>query len=190
MNWTQGKLSYYADFALVPLLVLLSAPLTRGWGPVALMPLGYLLWTFSEYAMHRWIFHRVMRKQHWIHHIRPTGYIAVSGLWSAGIHGALMAAAYFSGLLGLFIGYELGYLLYIFTHDRIHHMNHGRRIGSDLNSSGHWWLLDRAVLHDVHHYGVEANFGVVHSWWDRALRTYCPPGEAAAWLTLQRKRAP
>lgn len=189
MNFSQTRLSYYSDFALVPLLVLLCAP----YGTWAWAPVGYMLWTFSEYAMHRWIFHRAMRAQHWIHHIRPTGYVAVSGLQSAAIHVVLMLGAFLVGppldalgaAVGLFIGYELGYLFYIIVHDNIHH---GRPLMMAPVSRFGDWLLWRRRLHDVHHRGVEANFGVVHSWWDKALRTYCVPREAEAWLKMQRQQ--
>jgi hypothetical protein len=33
-------------------------------------------WTLIEYWIHRSLFHHVMRREHWLHHKRPRGFVS------------------------------------------------------------------------------------------------------------------
>lgn len=178
MDWGQSKVSYYADFILVPLLIAASLPYANLWWA----PAGFAAWTLVEWLLHRYVFHVWMRRQHWLHHIRPSAFIAAPGWLTAGLHIIALSAAFTTGWVGAFAGFELGYLAYIITHDAIHH-------GAYKVEGSRWtWLGWRASLHHVHHRGVEANFGVITSYWDLMFGTLCHPHKADAWLKHQRQQ--
>lgn len=161
MNWSQGRVSYYTDFAVVPLFILFATLHIQNWTLNVLAAIcGVVVWTLLEYVIHRFLFHRLMKRQHWLHHKDPAGYVAAPLWLTLALHTLLL------GLLGsyapgVFIGLEAGYFAYIITHDRIHH---GLRRSS--------WIQWRARLHDAHHAGWESNFGVIISTWDFIFRTH------------------
>lgn len=163
MDWTQSKLGYYADFAIVPLLIIAAialAPAQWLW-----IPAGLATWTFAEYLIHRVVLHHVVRDAHWLHHERPHRYIATPWFLTLSLHAVLFGTALVlpDGFLGAYAGLELGYLTYSIVHERMHH---GAR-----PSRG--FLARRRALHDLHHAGLEVNFGVTTSLWDHVFRTHC-----------------
>lgn len=178
MTWTQSKISYYADFVVVPFLIGWALPYIETARGLALIPAGFITWTLVEYLIHRYIFHNVMRHAHWMHHIRPQGFVASPSWLTGAFHFGALTAVFYAHAYGFFVGLEAGYYAYIVTHDRIHHAHYVFQ---------HTWLYRRVRLHDVHHRGVEANFGVVTSFWDHAFDTYCPPREMQRWLKLQKQ---
>lgn len=173
MDWSQSRLSYYTDWALVPLLMLLAAYLEWSTNGLSLLVagaavVGYAGWTLAEYWIHRTLFHHFMRREHWLHHKQPRGWVSAPGWLTVPIHillfGVLLGSAGTAGT-GLFLGLEAGYFGYITVHDRIHH---GKRASA--------YIQRRARLHDVHHtFGSEKNFGVVSSFWDHRFGTYYFP---------------
>lgn len=187
MTWTQGKLGYYADFLIVPVLIggALPSALSTWWALVTL-PAGYLTWTFAEYMIHRYVFHRAMRKEHWMHHVRPVGYVSAPWYLTLSLHIALFCSAFLLGWTGVFVGIEASYWVYIHTHDRIHHSGQVWIRAFDFPWGS--WIAWRAALHDVHHRGIEVNFGIVHSWFDHLLGTHCHPLNEDRARELQRQR--
>jgi sterol desaturase/sphingolipid hydroxylase (fatty acid hydroxylase superfamily) len=172
-DWQQSHGSYYADFMVTPVIVLTLALLSIPFGSdrpalIAAFVAGLVLWTFVEYWTHRALFHHVFRRAHDLHHIRPRGFDAAPWWMTMAIQAGLGVASI--GVLGwsigagAFLGLEVGYFAYIAVHDRIHHGRKAR--------SGHMARLARA--HAIHHRGVEANFGVVTTAWDRVFGTYDP----------------
>lgn len=174
MDWNQSRLSYYADFALVPFLCL-AALITElsTHGPSAtlfeMMAPGFAVWTFLEYWIHRSLFHWVMRREHWLHHIRPGTYVAAPAWLSGLLHVAalgLLILTFGSAVgTGSFLGLETGYLCYIATHDAIHHRK----------QKAFGWLRRKWEHHSMHHQGAEVNFGVFSHFWDKVFRTYMDP---------------
>lgn len=173
--WNLSKSSYYADFFTIPFLgcvALISDVSYRGGLPYVTalaMILGFLVWTFIEYATHRWLFHRVYRREHWVHHIRPAAYVGVpayqTGLGALCGMGGLMGSLGIDAGAGAFCGLAFGYVLYIWAHDRFHHRS---------TVPGTYWDR-RRIAHTVHHArGIEANFGVVTPAWDMLLGTFKP----------------
>lgn len=171
--WNISKASYYADWVTIPFLgcvALISDVSYRGGLPFITMlmfALGFALWSFVEYAAHRWIFHRAYRKEHWIHHIRPKAYVGVPA-WQTGLLFLMALGGTTGGFgidigAGLFSGFCASYFLYIWAHDKFHH-------GATV--PGSYWDRRRRS-HDIHHArGIEANFGVVSPVWDVLLGTY------------------
>jgi sterol desaturase/sphingolipid hydroxylase (fatty acid hydroxylase superfamily) len=143
---------------------------------VGLVVLGILTWTFTEYTLHRWVFHYVgprpwQRRMHFIlhgvHHDFPQD--ADRLVMPLGASIPLGAAFYFvfqlalgTALAGpLFVGLGLGYLAYDGTHFAVHHFRMGSRVGR--------WMKRYHMIH--HHTGVDARYGVSSPLWDWVFGT-------------------
>lgn len=162
-NWQISKAAYYVDFFVVPLAVVAA-----GWYRdvdlftqrdfFPLYALGWLSWTFIEYAVHRWIEHGIepFRTEHMMHHRDPAEYIAVSPLSTVPLIIVLM----FLLPLGAYLGLLAGYYTYIWVHDSFHH---GHQTGP---------LSNRERRHLGHHRKWKTNFGVSTSLWDRVFGTF------------------
>jgi sterol desaturase/sphingolipid hydroxylase (fatty acid hydroxylase superfamily) len=139
---------------------------------------GYLLWTFSEYWIHRGIFHfepeeglgaRLHWMVHGVHHDHPNDPLrlvmppAVS-VPLAGVFLVLFAAI-FGTPLGWSVGagFLAGYLAYDMLHYALHHHRTPRT------------ALERRLreLHMRHHFEDEKNgYGISAPWWDIVFGTY------------------
>jgi sterol desaturase/sphingolipid hydroxylase (fatty acid hydroxylase superfamily) len=143
---------------------------------IAAAVLGYLIWTLTEYWLHRLVFHfeperGIGARLHWIihgvHHDHPNDPLrlvmppsvsvplaALFWLAFAAIFGTDWALAVFSGFIG-------GYLLYDMTHYYVHHHVPRSRVGRRLRE-----------LHMRHHFQDDTRgYGVSAPWWDRVFGT-------------------
>lgn len=163
-DWQVTKTAYYVDFFVVPLAAIAAGwwsdvdLFTPFWYFTALFALGWLAWTFIEYAVHRWIEHGIepFRTEHMIHHRDPEEYIAVSPLSTVPLIILLM----FLLPLGAYLGLLAGYYRYIVVHDRFHH-------GTDPTP-----LKNLERWHMGHHRKWKTHFGVSTSLWDRVFGTF------------------
>ena len=153
-----SRLAYYTDFVAIPALVLLLVAV--GGASFSGMLIGLAAWSLAEYLIHRFLFHRlpVFREAHDEHHAHPSGRTGVTSWHSLAIFGALFLVL----PIGVLAGVALGYFGYITAHHAVHHW----RIGP-----GHP-LYALKMRHALHHRGVEANFGVITTAWDRLFGTY------------------
>lgn len=130
--------------------------------------LGLFIFSFIEYAFHRWLFHGpvpLFEQGHTLHHERPLGYDSLPFFFGPAV--VLLLAAALALVLPvaaamLLTGViALGYALYGFSHLIIHR----RRFRSTL-----WrkW----AAAHNVHHYHPDKNYGVTTPLWDFILGTW------------------
>ena len=130
--------------------------------------LGLFIFSFIEYAFHRWLFHGpvpLFERGHTLHHERPLGYDSLPFFFAPMV--ILLLAALFALVLPAAIallfagGIALGYALYGLSHLVIHR----RRFRSPL-----WrkW----AAVHNVHHYHPDKNYGVTTPLWDFLLGTW------------------
>ena len=137
---------------------------------------GILVWTFTEYSLHRFVFHynpksRYGQKIHFIFHgvhhdypkdskrlvMPPSVSIPLSALFYF-IFFQLMGNVYVSPF---FVGFLTGYLFYDMTHYAIHHF----QIQNSL-------FLFLKKHHMKHHYKDELKgFGVSQPLWDYVYRT-------------------
>lgn len=156
-----------------------EAGVSPGVGAV-LAAAGFLLWTFTEYVLHRWVFHYLGPKpwqrrfhfiMHGVHHDFPNdpgrlvmplgvsiplGAIFYFAFWLAA--GAVLAGP-------LFVGLGAGYLLYDGTHYAVHHFK----------LEGRWWKFVKRhhMLH--HHVGLASRYGVSTPLWDVLFGTMGGP---------------
>ena len=153
-----SRLAYYADFVSMPALAL--ALILFGGATLPGVALGLVAWTLAEYVIHRVLFHRLplFKPAHDLHHAKPSGRTGVSS-WATL---AIIIAVSLVVPAGPLVGLLLGYLGYITAHHAVHHW----RVGP-----GHL-LYGLKMRHRMHHTGIEANFGVVTTFWDRAFGTF------------------
>jgi sterol desaturase/sphingolipid hydroxylase (fatty acid hydroxylase superfamily) len=171
-----SKALYFGDFVAIPVVILLlgaAAIQQESFTGAGLWLMAFVagvaVWTFVEYAVHRWIYHAVpfFEKFHDAHHEDPKALIGVPSFISSGIIlavffvplwltvGIVLAGGFTSGSL---LGYA-GYML-------VHHASH------------HWALKPGGMLyrariqHMAHHYhNTPGNYGVVTSFWDHVFST-------------------
>jgi sterol desaturase/sphingolipid hydroxylase (fatty acid hydroxylase superfamily) len=159
----------------LPVLFGLSAyELHRGvsLGRLALLMIaGWVCWSATEYALHRFVFHWIGRKPwqrrfhfvlHGVHHdfpqdakrlVFPLGVSIPIGL---AFFLAMDAAFAREVAIALFCGFGVGYLLYDGIHYFTHHLPAKSRIGKFLKR-----------YHMVHHHtGVHGMWGVSQPLWD------------------------
>jgi sterol desaturase/sphingolipid hydroxylase (fatty acid hydroxylase superfamily) len=143
---------------------------------LGLIALGLFVWTFTEYILHRFIFHwqlpgEIGKKIHFIfhgvHHDYPSDSKRLVMVPSVSIPLAALFYFMFYKMLGdayvssFFVGFLMGYLFYDMTHYAIHHFN--------LKSK--FWL-ELKQHHMIHHYKDDHNgFGVSSKFWDLIFRT-------------------
>ena len=135
---------------------------------------GLFVWSFSEYVMHRYVFHFYPKSKigkrihfifHGVHHDYPNDTKRLVMPLSASI--PMASALYFLFLVLLpagtiyafFCGFLLGYLVYDMMHYALHHANF---------KSGFWKKLKKH--HMLHHYSDSTKgYGVSSTIWDKIL---------------------
>lgn len=174
--------------AVYAMLQSIKTPSALGWGhiPLAFL-LGLVVWTFTEYSLHRFLFHfiphgkvqeRISFLFHGIHHVQPqvkTRLVmppAVSIPMAAIIFGLFYLL--FSIIPGakpwlgaFFAAFLVGYLIYDLMHYATHHLPMRKGIFKYLKR-----------YHNQHHYKTpDARFGVSSPLWDHIFRTFPDPND-------------
>jgi len=137
---------------------------------------GVLAWTFTEYILHRFVFHahlpgkmgeRISFVVHGVHHDYPKDSKRLVMVPSISIPLAVAFYGLFYLLLGpalcapAFAGMVTGYLIYDMTHYAIHHYN----------TKNPFWLSLKQH-HSLHHYSEsDKGYGVSTKLWDHVFRT-------------------
>ena len=175
-HWAVVPLLYVpaAAYCFYRSVVILELPV---WPCVALVVMGVIAWTLTEYWLHRTFFHWVPETKwgpkmhffvHGVHHDWPNDryrlvmppavsitlfflflgiWVALLGAWGWAVHA----------------GYTIGYMLYDMTHYYVHY---GKPKSKFIK------LLRRH--HMSHHFNEkyhERRFGVSNRFWDRVFRT-------------------
>jgi sterol desaturase/sphingolipid hydroxylase (fatty acid hydroxylase superfamily) len=166
-------LNYWAEFAVdIPLgAAMILGGLRRGGldlnTVLTTILLGLLLFSFIEYAFHRWLLHgkvRFLVDGHRAHHDNPQGYDSLPfflpGLILVALAGVLACLIPASRALLLIGTVALGYAAYGLSHFILHRHRFRRGIGRS-------W----AGSHHVHHFRTDTNFGVTTPLWDVLLGT-------------------
>lgn len=154
--------------------------LVRGSGVVAVAGLalaGFLLWTFAEYLLHRYVFHwtnetpigrRIHFMFHGVHHDFPNDADRLVMPLLMSVPLAFLFYGIFYAALGgvrlaepVFAGFTIGYLAYDGTHYAVHHFKQSTRIGK--------YIKRHHMLH--HHADHDGGFGVSTPIWDFVFRT-------------------
>lgn len=143
----------------------------------SLFLLGLAVWSFTEYALHRFIFHFVPKSEwgkkihfmfHGVHHDYPNDSTRLVMPPIVSIPLALLFYFLFKNILGdhflppFFAGFILGYLTYDLTHYAVHHFSLRGKVSLYLKQQ-----------HMRHHYmDPDWNYGVSSPLWDFVFGTY------------------
>jgi sterol desaturase/sphingolipid hydroxylase (fatty acid hydroxylase superfamily) len=137
---------------------------------------GLLMWTFSEYVLHRWVFHwtkdtprgrRIHFLLHGVHHDYPNDRDRLVMPLPTSVPLAILFYAVFTLVLGhtysepFFAGFAIGYLFYDGTHYFVHAFVPKSR----------WGKLLRRHHMTHHHADHDGGFGVSSPLWDLVFRT-------------------
>ena len=137
---------------------------------------GVLLWTLTEYVLHRYVFHwvndtswgkRIHLVLHGVHHDFPNDKDRLVMPLGASIPLGIVIYAMFYFALGqvhaepMYAGMALGYLGYDGTHYAVHHFKQTTRVGK--------FLRRHHMTH--HHADHDGGFGVSSPLWDLVFRT-------------------
>jgi len=143
---------------------------------------GLLLWTLTEYVLHRFVFHWNAKSRagkyfvflfHGLHHDDPQdptrlvmppvpAILIVSLLWA--LFGMIFPAQFLEVIMAFFL---IGYLCYDYIHYATHHFPMTGKVGRYLRK-----------YHLQHHYSGEASkYGVSSPLWDYVLKTVNGPKE-------------
>ncbi|MGK9476167.1 sterol desaturase family protein [Melioribacter sp. OK-6-Me] len=137
---------------------------------------GIIVWTFTEYVLHRFVFHYEPKSEtgkrlhfimHGVHHDYPSDSKRLVMPPSVSIPLAIFFYIFYLYLLGnkvvspFYAGFLTGYLIYDMTHYAVHHM----RIKNK------FWL-EIKKHHMRHHYkDATRGFGVSQKTWDVIFNT-------------------
>jgi 4-hydroxysphinganine ceramide fatty acyl 2-hydroxylase len=154
---------------------------------LSLFGLGWLLWTFLEYALHGWLGHwpkgRLrFARQHLQHHATTDYFFPFVEKFRVFLPLIALVVPGAMALFGLELGLSFslgtlsGWLFQEIVHRRLH--THAPR-----TAYGRW-----ARRHHLHHHfaNPKRNHGITTSLWDHVFRTY----ERPALITVPRKQAP
>jgi 4-hydroxysphinganine ceramide fatty acyl 2-hydroxylase len=144
--------------------------------------IGIFVWTFTEYTLHRFIFHYVPKGRlgerihfifHGVHHDYPNDSKRLVMPPSVSVPLAVIFYFLFRAIIGevfvapFFIGFIIGYLFYDMTHYAVHHSNMHNK----------FWLAIKN--HHMRHHYMDATkgFGVSSPVWDKVIGTDFPKVE-------------
>lgn len=138
--------------------------------------LGFLVWTLTEYILHRFVFHfegegpiiqRLHFLIHGLHHADPIDPTRLVMPPAASLIIGFLLYSIFRGILGpvwvdpFFTFFIVGYLSYDYIHYAVHHFTPRTRFGKFLKHS-----------HMLHHYVTpNARWGVSSPFWDYIFGT-------------------
>lgn len=157
---------------------------------VGLVLAGLLVWTLSEYVLHRYIFHwtndtpfgrRVHFLLHGVHHEFPNDRDRLVMPLLTSVPLAVIFYTLFYVALGgvrfaepLYAGFAIGYLAYDGTHYALHHFKQTSRFGK--------FVKRHHMLH--HHADHQGGFGVSSPLWDVVFGTMPQVKKLSATLPL------
>jgi sterol desaturase/sphingolipid hydroxylase (fatty acid hydroxylase superfamily) len=171
-------------FLFVPAILFFLALSVVTVPPLAIPPLvalGVVLWTFTEYNLHRFVFHWIPRGKigrqlhfmfHGVHHDYPRDSKRLVMVPAVTVPMAIVFYLIFHWLFRTVAGnadlaypcsagFGIGYLFYDMTHYALHHATFKSR----------FWL-DLKQHHMAHHYqDSHRGFGVSTRFWDLLFRT-------------------
>lgn len=173
-------------FAMVPIIYVPAAAAMAwysvvhvglsGWVVAALMVGGFGAWTFSEYWLHRTLFHWIPKGRfgermhfliHGVHHNWPNDKYRLVMPPAASLLLFVVFLGLFVVLLGtrycwaFHAGYTIGYMAYDMMHYYVHHGRPKSR-----------YLKELRRHHMVHHFkSPDLRYGVSSKFWDFVFRT-------------------
>jgi 4-hydroxysphinganine ceramide fatty acyl 2-hydroxylase len=158
---------------------------------VSLLLLGLVVWSFTEYILHRFVFHFVPKSRwgkqihfmfHGVHHDYPNDSTRLVMPPIVSIPLSTFFYFLFRGFVGshfvppFFAGFMIGYLTYDLSHYAFHHFGLHGRVSLYLKQQ-----------HMRHHYmDPDGNYGVSTPIWDFVFGTYMKKSQQESVATERR----
>ena len=168
-----GRTNYWLTFISDPLTVVffifweIFILRSRPWLVILTFLTGLAVWTFVEYAFHRWVYHKghtAAHVGHMVHHESPEILIAMPWFVVTAVFGGLwyVTAQWLQvhHVLSLAAGILLGFVIYGAFHHLLHRFDFQPR-----------WYRRLRAHHNIHHHFPQVNFGVTSRFWDQLLKT-------------------
>lgn len=170
-----GPLTIFFGVAAVSLYYGLSRGLLTGLSAFGLFLGGWLLFTFAEYLVHRYVYHiaatspgraKFQYTMHGVHHEYPKDKTRLAmppilTVFVASLLFFIFRFTFGNAGFGILAGFVFGYALYLFVHYAIHVYSPPK------NFLKVWWHH-----HAQHHYRQdEVAFGVSTTLWDHIIGT-------------------
>ena len=162
---------------VIVVMLVLAVQRDGWWDTLALVIVGYVLWTLFEYWLHRLVFHfepekGIGARLHWmihgVHHDHPNDPLRLVMPPAASIPLAVIVVGAIFLIFGsthgpaVAAGFLFGYIVYDEIHYALHHHNPTTRLGKRLRE-----------LHMRHHFqDDEKGFGISAPYWDVVFRTF------------------
>ncbi|MDX2190223.1 MAG: sterol desaturase family protein [Bacteroidota bacterium] len=143
---------------------------------IGLVVIGFFLWTFTEYNLHRFIFHYQPKSEigkrlhfitHGVHHDYPNDSMRLVMVPAISMPLCVIFYTIFFILFGanlvdsFFVGYVIGYLFYDLSHYALHHANFKNKFWQQLKQN-----------HMKHHYmEPDRGYGVSTTFWDHVYQS-------------------
>jgi sterol desaturase/sphingolipid hydroxylase (fatty acid hydroxylase superfamily) len=185
-----SKAAYRADLAMYCFMEIALVAFLGIYSPreqrveiVSFALAGLASWPAIEYALHRFVLHKVQpfRRWHEEHHLRPRALIFTPTILSAALIAVLvflpaLLAADLWRACALSLGVLTGYLSYTITHHAVHHWR-----------ANNAWLKRRKHWHALHHHRIDqpGYYGVTSEFLDHLFGS---TSRAAAPETVERDR--
>ena len=147
---------YFGEMAVAPLfaIFLFETSTLKLANVVVFASAGIVVWTFAEYAFHRFVLHRLVPTQHRLHHANPDKPV-LSIFWQIWV---CFAVVYLVAGGAFLAGSLIAYAWYLFVHHCTHHSAHSLPAFLIRNHNGHHKFATR-------------NYGVTTTLWDNVFGT-------------------
>lgn len=184
---THTHIALPVSIFIITALVSLYYGFTRGFltglSALGLFLAGWLLFTFAEYAVHRYLYHlpanterraKFQYTMHGVHHEFPKDKTRLAmppivTVFVASLLFFIFRFVFGTWAFGILAGFTFGYALYLFVHYAIH------AYAPPKNFLKVWW-----THHSQHHYRQdEIAFGVSSTLWDHIIGTMPRPQDRA-----------
>lgn len=172
----RSPMAYRFDLLFYGIAPLCLVLLLWAYGPseakaelLVLALIGVFIWTFIEYALHRFVLHGLPPFSQWHeqHHLKPNARICLPTAMSLSLIQVLVFLPCwllldFWRACSLTLGVLVGYALYTHVHHALHH--------AKLSNA---WLIERKIYHAQHHarHARPGHYGVTTLFWDRLFGT-------------------
>jgi sterol desaturase/sphingolipid hydroxylase (fatty acid hydroxylase superfamily) len=160
--------SFFADFSTAAFFLVWDLSHgARPWHAASAFASGYVLWGFTEYAFHRWIYHQpegIFGEGHRIHHSEAETLIAMPWFMTTGTMFAMWYCVSRLGGVPLFASMVAGWLIGFVWYSLVHHSHHHWNLRSG-------WARRLKAYHRVHHQFPDRNYGVTIRYWDSVFGT-------------------
>lgn len=181
LKWFASESPLFVLLKIVPILLFLTyviwTKITFSWFQILYIIIGFIFWSFSEYAIHRWIYHKKYKNEkiRWfvdafhIHHhkdlqdyrVLNAGLFLIYPIFIIVFGSCLLLTSW-----SFSVYFSLGVIVYYFFYENVHYFIHYKNY-----KKGYMHWIQK--YHLYHHYNKwNKNYGNTLAIWDKIFGTY------------------